>query len=100
MSLAWGTANGPARDQIERAELEKRELIMMCYLGHDSYRIGGETSGEAGKRLLRVELTRGSLTRATTFSAVHGPGSTWFVESADLDPVKDLCKQGGLTRPS
>ncbi|GAC1649172.1 MAG: hypothetical protein NVS4B3_05810 [Gemmatimonadaceae bacterium] len=100
MSVAWGTASGPARDKIERAELEKRELVMMCYLGHDSYRVTGDVPGEAGRRVFRVDLTRGSTTRSTTFTTVHGPADTWYVESADLEAVKDLCKKAGLGRPS
>ena len=50
MSTVWGNVKGPARDAIERAELEKRELIMQCYLNHDSYRIVSEAPGEASRR--------------------------------------------------
>ena len=94
MSVVWGSEKGPARDLIDRKELEKRELIMQCMLSHDRFRILTEGPGTAGKRVFRVELQRGSLTRATNFTATQGPSERWYVESADLEPVKDLCRQG------
>ena len=48
--------------------------------------------GQAGKRVFRVELTRGPITRATNFVSTQGPSERWYVESADLEPVKDLCR--------
>ena len=93
MSIIWGSDKGPARDQIERQELEKRELIMQCMLTHDRFRILTEAPATGGKRVFRVELQRGSLTRATNFTSVQGPSDRWYVESADLEPVKDLCRQ-------
>jgi len=35
MSVVWGTSKGPARDQLERSELEKREIIMQGCYDHD-----------------------------------------------------------------
>jgi hypothetical protein len=93
MSIIWGTEKGPARDQIERTALEKRELVMQCMLSHDRFRILNEASGSDGRRVFRVELQRGSMTRATNFTAVQGPSNRWYVERADLEPVKDLCRQ-------
>ena len=65
MSIVWGNTKGPARDAFGRDELEKRELIMQCYLLHDSYRVVNEAPGAAGRRLFRVSLTKGKLTRET-----------------------------------
>jgi hypothetical protein len=93
MSVVWGSEKGPARDLIERQELEKRELVMQCMLTHDRFRILSEAAGSAGKRVFRVELRRGSITRATNFTSVQGPSDRWYVETADLEPVKDLCRQ-------
>ena len=93
MSVIWGSERGPARDLIERQELEKRELIMQCMLTHDRFRILSEGPGPEGKRVFRVELRRGTLTRATNFTSVQGPSDRWYVETADLEPVKDLCRQ-------
>lgn len=93
MSTVWGSERGPARDIIpDRAELEKREIVMQCYLSHDRYRILGDLAGDDKRRVFRVELTKGDLTRVTTFTAVPGPSQRWYVLEADLEPVKDLCK--------
>lgn len=92
MSTVWGTSKGPARDQMQRDQLEKRELLMMCYLTHDRYQVLGEVPTETSHRTLRVELTRGTTSRVTTFITVPGPSDRWYVESADLKPVEDLCR--------
>lgn len=93
MSVVWGTAKGPARDQMKREELEKRELVMMCFFDHERYRVLSESErqGSSG-RTYRVELSKGALRRTTNFYTVRGPSDRWYVENADLDPVKDLCR--------
>jgi hypothetical protein len=92
MSVVWGSTKGPARDIItDRSELEKRELVMQCYLDHDSFRVLGDMAGDKGGRIFRVELTKGDLTRTTNFTTVQGPSERWYVLEADLTPVKDLC---------
>ena len=92
MSVIWGTANGPARDQMAQDVLEKRELIMQCYLLHDQARVIRDNAGEGGRRDFLVELTKGPLVRTTTFYAIQGPRERWFIENVDLEPVKDLCR--------
>jgi len=93
MSIVWGNTKGPARDAFGRDELEKRELIMQCYLLHDSYRVVNEAPGAAGRRLFRVSLTKGKLTRETKVTTIQGPSARWYVEDVDLAPTQDLCKQ-------
>jgi hypothetical protein len=93
MSMVWGSERGPARDIIpDRSELEKREIVMQCYLAHDRFRILGDAAGVESKRVFRVELTKGRLTRTTTFTTVSGPSDRFYVLEADLEPVKDLCQ--------
>ena len=46
MALVWGTNDGPARDVVTSSQLEKRELIMQCYVSHDSYSVLSEVPGE------------------------------------------------------
>jgi hypothetical protein len=94
MSLIWGTPRGPARDVVARAQLEKRELIMQCYLGHDAFRILTDTPQKPDTHVLQVSLTKGQVTRETTFTAVQGPQNRWYVQDADLEPVRDLCATG------
>jgi hypothetical protein len=97
MSTVWGTQKGPARDQMDRNYLEKAELIMQCFFAHDRYRIVNDLPGaESGKRTFRVELSNSGRTRETNFYVVQGRGSRWYVENADMDPVKEFC----TNRPS
>lgn len=88
----WGTSKGPARDQIERVELEKRIIIMQCYLAHDSYDVLNDSPAADNKREFRVQLTNGGRSAQTTFVAVEGPGRRWYIESAQLEPVQDFCR--------
>lgn len=95
MGNVWGNDKGPARDRItDRNELERRELVMMCYLKHDRYRVVGERAGQEGRRLLDVEVSRGRLQKTPVFTTVQGPGSRWFVENADITIMQEFCQQG------
>ena len=91
MALVWGTKDGPARDVVDKSQLEKRELIMQCYVNHDSYTIQSEAPGESDTRVLSVSLSKGELMRQTTFTTVQGPGARWYVRDLQLEPLKDLC---------
>ncbi len=91
IGATWGTSRGPARETIERTELEKRAIILQCYLQHDSYRVIDEVPGEAGRRVVRVEITRGSQKRQPSLYTVQGPRGRWYVENVDLAAVRDFC---------
>ena len=93
MSGYWGSDRGPAREFLERDVLEKRELIMQCYLSHDRYNVVSEMAGEKGLRVLRVSLSKGQVTRETTFTTVQGPKSRWYVQEVDLSATADLCRR-------
>ena len=69
-SMIWGSAKGPASEVVDRAQIEKRELIMICYLSHDSYRVKSESPAPEGKRAFAVELRRGPIARSTTLTTV------------------------------
>ena len=92
MSGAWGDKDGAVRDnkKMSRAEMEQRELILMCYFRHDKFRVLGDSPGPEGERVLSVELTKGTISRTTNFYLVKGR-ERWFVRSADIEPVRDLC---------
>jgi hypothetical protein len=91
MSVVWGTAKGPARDVVPRSQLEKRELVMQCYLSHDKFQIVSETPGAGGSRVFGVSLLKGTVTRETTVQTVRGPSDRWYVQDVNLEPLKDLC---------
>jgi hypothetical protein len=91
MSNLWGGPNGLARDQLGRQELEKRELIMMCYLKHDRADILGDAPDPTGGRVLAVRLGLGQLSQSTNFHLVQGPESRWYVESFDIQQLQQFC---------
>jgi hypothetical protein len=93
MSIAWGTSRGPARDQMERSELEKRVIVMLGCYDSEKHRIIDEMPGDDGKRVLRVELTKGTVTKTPRFTTVKGPADRWYVEDADFAAVSALCKR-------
>ncbi len=94
MSAVWGDKDGPVRDskRMGRDEMERRELILMCYFKHDKYRVLGESPSADGERVLQVELTKGTMSRTTNFYATKG-GDRWYIRSAQMEPVRDLCTQ-------
>jgi hypothetical protein len=95
MSTVFGTNKGPARETMDRTELEKREIILACYFNNDSYRILGEQSGQADHREVRAEIRRASQARQTTFYAVKGPGGRWYIDNMDIASVRDFCGNSG-----
>lgn len=92
MSNIFGTSNGPARDNIDRVELEKRMLIMQCFFNNDKFRITGE-SNQGSKRVFQFELTRGTRSRNTSALTVQGPAERWYIESLDIAAVRDFCAE-------
>lgn len=92
MSLVWGTAEGPVRGRMERNEMEKRELLLQCYLRHDAFRVIDETKSTTGKVMFRVELAQGAVKRATNFTTVKGPEDRWFLEDVDISVMQDFCR--------
>src|SRR5687767_15798144 len=91
MSAVFSTKAGPARETMDRAELEKRQVILACFFTHDTYRILGETAGVGGHRELRVEIKKGNVTRQPTFYVIQGPGQRWYVDNMDIASVRDFC---------
>lgn len=91
MATVWGSEKGAARDVVDRSQLEKRELIMQCYLNHDRFSILSEKPGRSAAHDVQVSLTKGKITRETTFTTVRGPGDRWYVQDVQLEPVRDLC---------
>jgi len=77
--------------------MEKREIILVCYLTHDTSRVVAEAQGSEGRRDIRVELKRGNLTRQTTFYTIRGPRDRWYVENVDIAAVRDFCGNPGTS---
>jgi hypothetical protein len=92
MSGVWGDKDGSVRDsgKMGREEIEKREIIMMCYLRHDKYRVVSDAPAVDNERVLGVELTKGKTSRTSNFNLATD-GSRWYVRSANLEALRDLC---------
>lgn len=99
MSAVFGTSAGPARETMDRTELEKREIILACYFNHDSFRILGESPWQEGHRAIRVELRKGNMIRQPTFYVIQGPGQRWYVDNMDIAAVRDFCGKGDAPPP-
>lgn len=91
MATVWGTSQGPARDQMDRTTLEQRLIIMQGCYDHDRYQILGESQGQDGERLVRVQVTRGARSRTANFAVAPGPSNRWFVRDADFDAMREFC---------
>lgn len=98
MGTVFGTKAGPARETVDRTELEKRLIILACYFNHDIARTLGEDRGTTGHRDVRVELKKGNMTRQTTFYTIEGPGRRWYVDNMDIAAVRDFCGNPGTGR--
>jgi hypothetical protein len=99
MGTVFGTKDGPARETMDRTELEKRLIILQCYFQHDAARTMGEAAGVGGHREVRVELKKGNMTRQSTFYTIQGPGKRWYVDNMDIAAVRDFCGNPGTGRP-
>lgn len=97
LATVWGTAAGSVREagEIPRDEMEKRELVMLCYLNHDSHQIVSDAPAPNNERVLTAQLKRGSLTRTANFYAVAAPSGRWFVRTFDMESLTDLCRKPG-----
>ena len=93
MGANFGTSRGPARENIEREELEKRLIVLQCFFNHDKFRIVNENPGEGGHRVLGVELTLGSQTRVPKFYTIRGPANRWYVDNMEIAAVNDFCRK-------
>ncbi len=93
MSVVWGTSKGPARDQLERDDLEKREIIMQGCYDHDSFKILDEGPAPDGERVVRVEVTRGKRTATPSFMVIKGPSNRWYVRDAGITAMKEFCNR-------
>ena len=84
LGLAWGDKTGPVRDmhKLTREDLEQRELILLKCLKFDKYRILTESPAADGERVMTVEITTGTRTRAADFFSARGP-DRWYVRTIE-----------------
>ena len=89
----WGSSAGPARGTMAAEELEKREIILLCYLKHDSYRVVSETPAENQERVFSVESRYQDLTRSANYFVTSGPGNRWYVRQVEIVKLNDICQR-------
>ena len=94
MSIYWGTANGPARDDRQNMtveNMEQRLIYMARCLRHDTYTIRGETAIVGGERQFTVELRYRGGGATEDFVTTPGPGGRWFVSKFDVVKLNTIC---------
>lgn len=91
LSMWWGDANGPTRDQMDKDELEKRELIMLKCLKHDRYDLVGEAPTTGGAHDVILNVIYHESANTTHLTLVVGPHTRWYVKDVDLKPLQSVC---------
>lgn len=101
ISMVWGNDRGPLVNDrsVSRDEIEKRELLMICFFNHDEARVLDRVqAGEPAYTVFQTELKKGGVVRRPTVSTVQGPQGRWYVVDADIQAVRDFC-QPSTNRP-
>ena len=92
ISAVWGNDVAPARDRLDRRELEQRLLIFTVCLRHDASRIGLARRGENGRTVHDVEMTQGEKNATVAFTTIRNTRSgRWYVEEFDLEAARPFC---------
>jgi hypothetical protein len=91
LSMWWGDANGPTREQMDKDELEKRELIMLKCLKHDRYDLVGEAPTTGGAHDVILNVIYHETANTTHLTLVVGPHNRWYVKDVDLKPLQAVC---------
>src|SRR5262245_26597756 len=101
LSAFWGDKDGPARDRLPRAELEKRELYMVRCLRHDTYETVGNALPVSGGLAMVVKVKYRDLSLRRDFSLstdvqiVPGPANRWYVKEVSVTKLQDICMLRG-----
>jgi hypothetical protein len=91
MAMMWGTKDGPAAGSMDRSEMERREIVLTCYLKHDSFQILNEAPAANDERQINVELKYKTLTRSTNFYVTPARENRWYVRTFEADALRDIC---------
>jgi hypothetical protein len=89
----WGTTEGPARTTMGKEELEQREIILLCFLKHDSYRVMSDRAVTNNERMYTVELKFRELTKVSNFFTTAGPAGRWYVRQFETEPLQQICQR-------
>lgn len=101
MSAVWGNQEALMRDKVGRKELEQRLLIIQCNLRVDESRIGPAETGEAGRVLHRVSVTKGDLKASPLFTTVRNiKDGRWYVEDIQMNELQKFCSSSMTGKPA
>ncbi len=100
MANVWGTEKGPASQNMNQRELERRELIMIQCLPHEQATLGTPAPSEAGRLRIPVELTLVTRKAKPIFTVVRGPKNRWYVENLEIDQLRDQGFCGAASTPT
>jgi len=93
VGAVWGDDQGLAREKWSRQEFEMRAYYVVKCLRNDRYTVLSESPAAAGgRRVLNVQVFKGTLSPTTNFKVVKGPNGRWLVEQADLEPLTKICQ--------
>jgi hypothetical protein len=98
LGAIWGTPNGPARSQMDMTQLQQRELTMLCYLTHDSFRVMGDAPALHGTRTFAVEMKYKTLSHVGQFNVGQASDGRYYVYAiVNFAEFQDVCalKKGG-----
>lgn len=92
MGAIWGTANGPARSQMDMNQLQERELTMICFLHHDTYTMLTDAPSTDGQRKYAVAMTYKKVSHTAQFSVGRASDGRFYVFSVDnITDFQDFC---------
>lgn len=94
MGAIWGSEQGAARDHMERAELDKRLILLQQCYDHDRAQILDEGIGSERDRTVRIQITRGNRTKTPQFKIIRGPSNRWYVADTDFPTMQEFCRPG------
>ena len=89
LGAAFGDEKGALRDHTDRAEMEKRAVIMLACMRHDTATISAMAPGIGGHQTAMVELTQGKLVASSQFTVAKGPGNRWYVSEFDITTLQN-----------
>ena len=95
MANVWGTKDGGAaaidRRYMSVEEMEKRLIILIRCLRHDSWTQVAETPVVGGDRQITAQLKYKGLTVSRDFTATMGPGGRWYISIIQMEPPSPIC---------
>jgi hypothetical protein len=92
LGAIWGTKSGPARDQMDAKQLQERELIMLCYLKHDTYTVLGDAPSLNRDRVFAVTVKYGTITHTGQFAVTGASDGRFYVLAVDnIQDFQDVC---------